>query len=762
MVTNSQLQELLEQDWTAALGREVQRIRLWRTVDAKGITVSTDSVGRLRIGFTVRTDRLLEPSPTEIQTLEPISLVYRSLDAVGQVAPFVWSDRLDFPRDIGHINPTPADQPASLCLARAGLQPVYDRFGVDGVVDRLVSWFHDAKTGQLMADGWEPVPMGDGQNRGAGFLEIGHFQEMAWRADEGNGPRYGVARRLGNLVEFLSSEVDPTNDTQVREARRRIRGQTADGGVVETYIPWTFVWSDSDEPVSRQLFGVWNTYGQIEAGLDGLGLKNVLRTAIMTAVQHLAGDAERPTTPIGLLLGVWRPLPISDSVLGMADSPDARRLEIRGYLLRCDKHRLPIDQNIETQQLFGFQRANQKMLALASGTDGEGSAALFGYGALGSTIGDFLLRAGVPRAVAFDADYLAPHNLARHSATADHQYRWKADHFQDLGNSLTFLKNDIISSSATDDVTSLSDGRLAEIVRDYPLIIDATASEHVRRHLATSRLPQTARLLRAEIFHRGRLGALFVAGPANNPNLIDLYYALCIASLDEKSVETWLREERAEGTSSDEMVLGMGCASPTTAMPKYMVAQHASAFMPRILAGIEGAVEPGIAINPTDATGAPLGTRWLPHVGPVTVLEPDEAADWQVRIAPSASCTLTEFRERSGDIETGGYLYGGFDFALKRIYVIAVSDLPPGSDQRANGITLGPAGRTRLERNISRRTAGKLTQVGTWHSHPRSGAKPSPKDRRTMRSFRKKDRSNGLPTLLVISSPEGLGANMWV
>lgn len=762
MVTNWDAQELAGDDWTAALFREVQRIRRWRAVDGKGITVSTDSTGRLRIGFTVRTERLLEPSPTEIQPLEPISLVYRSLNAVGQYAPLVWSDRCDFPRDIGHINPTPAGQPASLCLARAGLQPVYDRFGVDGIVDRLVSWLHDATTGQLMADGWEPVPVGDGQNVGTGFLDVGFFQEMAFRAGVGSGRRYGVARVVGSHVEFLSSVVDLDDESQVNEARKRIRPPTATDHLADKYIPWVFVWTNRADPVSRQLFGVWNTYGEIEAGLKGLGLDSDLPTGIMTAVQHFAMVDERPTAPVGLVLGVWRPIPIPESLFGMADSRDARRLEIRAFQLSCDKHRLAIDQAVEAQQLLGFQRANREMLAFVSGTDSQGSVAVFGYGALGSAIGDLLLRAGVPRVAAFDSDYLAPHNLARHSATANHQFHPKVDQFRALAQDLTFSGTDIACSTVVCDVTTLSNDRLREVAREYPLILDATASEHVRRYLAVADLRDTAQLMRAEIFHRGRLGVLFVAGPENNPSPIDLYYALCMASLDEKAVETWLREEQAEGTASDEMVLGMGCASPTTVMPKYKVVQHASAFMPRILAGIAGAIEPGIAINPTDATGAPLGARWLPYVGPAMVLEPDEAPDWQVRIAPRASSALTESRERNGDIETGGYLYGGFDFALKRIYVVAASDLPPGSDQRADGITLGPAGRTRLERNILRRTAGKLTLVGTWHSHPRSGTRPSAKDRKTMRSFRREDRSSGLPTLLLIASPEGLGVSLWL
>jgi hypothetical protein len=37
----------------------------------------------------------------------------------------------------------------------------------------------------------------------------------------------------------------------------------------------------------------------------------------------------------------------------------------------------------------------------------------------------------------------------------------------------------------------------------------------------------------------------------------------------------------------------------------------------------------------------------------------------------------------------------------------------------------------------------------------------SAKDRRTMESFRDEDRENGVPTLLVISSPEGNGAHLW-
>ncbi len=227
MPATDDVQELPETEWPDALSREVRRIRRWPAIDPDSLSVATDGTGRARIGFTARTERLLEPGPTPIQDSEPIILVYGSIDAVGLNAPAVWSGRPDFPRDIGHINPTPADRPASLCLARAGLQPVYDRYGIDGVLDRLMNWMHDAKTGQLMKDGWEPVPMGEGQDARGGYFDIGVFQELALKHGGGVGWRCGVARLLteefGGKVVFMRPELDLGDDAQVQAARKQVQ-----------------------------------------------------------------------------------------------------------------------------------------------------------------------------------------------------------------------------------------------------------------------------------------------------------------------------------------------------------------------------------------------------------------------------------------------------------------------------------------------------------------------------------------------------------
>ena len=140
---------------------------------------------------------------------------------------------------------------------------------------------------------------------------------------------------------------------------------------------------------------------------------------------------------------------------------------------------------------------------------------------------------------------------------------------------------------------------------------------------------------------------------------------------------------------------------------------------------------------------------------PPLSLSPRAYPGWQVRLAPNASARLAELRVQHGNTETGGYLYGGFDYILKQIFVVLVSDVPPGTTQSSCAIRLGPAGRTQLERNVTRRTAGKLCRVGTWHSHPRSGSAMSTKIGTPWRGFVEKDAQNGLPTLLVVTSKAG-------
>ena len=768
MQADDYAQELPEAAWTDTLAHEVRLICLCPVIEGQSVSVSTDRRDRVRIQFRVCTDPLVEPVPTPIRDVEPITFTYPSMEDVGLRAPAVWSGRSDFPRDIGHINPTPPDHPASLCLARAGLQPIYDRYGVLGVVERLLHWISDAKTGQLMIEEWEPVPAPEDQELSGGYFDIATFQELAMNHCVRGGWRCGIGcllkEDLGNGVVLVTPELDLENETAVRVARDKIYNRSVTELGVATYIPWVFVWSDIQAPVDHPLFGAWNTLGDIEDGVRDTNIGQILFSAVMTGALGLSNREDFISKPMALLLGIWRPVSISDKVFGVSKDATARRLELRGFLLHCEKHPSnPIEPRVEARQLIPFQLPNRQMLNFTSGKAPDGSVALFGCGAVGSFIADSLFRAGIPRIGVFDNDTVAPHNLTRHTSTGEHLYMPKSKHLKELSSSLTYPGGEIDCSSSQMDIAGISEDHLLDVTRKFPLIVDATASELVRRRLADSTVLEDTQILRAEIFHLGQLGVLFVTGAGNCPNLVDLYYALCACAVGTKVVEGWLRHEQAQGTFSEELLVGMGCASPTTRMPKYTVAQHASAFMPNIMSALSGeSLEPGFGINPTTSSGLPLGWQWFPYGGSTSVLESPDAPGWSVRLAPSVSRVLAERRVNYGKLETGGYLYGGYDQVLKQVYVVAASDVPPGTTQSTASIQLGPAGRTQYERKLARRAGGKLLRVGTWHSHPSSGPDMSPKDRRTMERFRDEDRRRAIPTLLVVTSPAGNGAHLWV
>ena len=482
------VQPLLERDWSETLTQEIRRIRRYPAIEPDTVSISTDGE-RVFISFSVRTDQLSERSTIPILGIEPITLVYKSIDNVGLDAPGVWSGRDNFPRDIGHINPTPADDPVSLCLALAGLQSIYDRYGIDGVLDRLISWLHDAKTGQLMLDHWEPVPMGDGQDFRCGFYNIAYFQELALCHNSNGGSRFGVAKLLtedlGNQIVFLSPEPDLANTNQLQAVRNQIVQQPIGEFGVRACIPWVFIWSDRNNPIDKQLFGVWNTYGEIETGLTDTNISDRLPTAIVDALLTLTGKETPRDTPVGLLVGVWRPKAIAETTFGVSENADARCLEIRAYLLHCEKNRHnPIDAAVPARQLVGIQLPSRAMLEFTSGISIRDSVALIGCGALGSCIGDFLARSGVSKMTVFDYDYIASHNLARHTATVPDLHTRKVDHLCSFVKSMSCLPDEIDCTASHQDFTKIKDNVFSDLMNSHKVIIDATASERVRRKLA--------------------------------------------------------------------------------------------------------------------------------------------------------------------------------------------------------------------------------------------------------------------------------------
>jgi proteasome lid subunit RPN8/RPN11 len=293
------------------------------------------------------------------------------------------------------------------------------------------------------------------------------------------------------------------------------------------------------------------------------------------------------------------------------------------------------------------------------------------------------------------------------------------------------------------------------------IVIDATAEERVRRRLSKLNQNDRRHVIRVEIYDRGRLGVQFCTGPSGNPDLVDLYYFLLLQAVDNRRLSRWLLDQHSSGPEAEELLFGFGCASMTTRMPNLVIAQHAAAFMPSIVSALAGEVLPGVSINSLDANFRPEG--WTHYSAPEFAHHECEGApEWSVRLLPEAGNAMAAMRSQHFPVETGGYLYGGWDAALKRIVVVTASPIPPNSRQSESLLDLGPSGATDIERRLASRTQRRIGLCGTWHSHPGSSAAMSLIDNATVQRFYEMDRAVGVPTLLFIVADDTLQCHLGI
>jgi proteasome lid subunit RPN8/RPN11 len=714
--------------------------------------------GTARISFTLQTETPVLPPIADIRPEERLVFAYEDIEAIGVSAPtLVLSGRDDFPKDLGHLNPVGPGQPASLCLTRTGLQPIYDRYGIEGVMVRLRTWMRDAMTGGLMVDGWEPVPFSAAMPMRGGLLDPAAFQEIASKRRAELGWTTGVAQipEEADHVVLNATEIDATKPPHLSALSVAVKALTNEHSH-RVGVPWVFLWPADDKPIKKPVFGFWTTYRDMRDGLAEVGLTRPLEAAIGTILGNGCDCQHAPARrTLVILIGLWRPVRLAKNIFGLSNDLVARRLEIKAYTLET---KLTGDLLADDTKLCGILADPMPSPALFRWTTGTpilAPAGLIGYGALGQAIADHLLRSGIEEMIAIDRDTMLAHNLARHDGEIHDLYRPKINRLERSAIALTVSIHRPQIRAFKDDAAKLSDSELADRLGGARVIIDATADERVRGRLTKFNSHDRRQIVRIEIFHHGHLGVQFVTNPSGNPSLFDLYYVLCREALTNDGVARWLYDEHVGlGADQDELLFGFGCSSRTTRLPNFVVAQHASAFMPTIVRGLTGETPPGIGLNQLGDDFRPLGWRWI-DAPEFIQIEPASAPNWTIRLHPEVLAFLADERNKALPKETGGYLYGGWDTALKQVTVVAATPLPPGSTASAPLLTLGPAGNTSLEQRLTRRTGRRIWLCGTWHSHPGASAAMSEKDVATVSAFTSLDHQVGVPTLLVIVAAEG-------
>lgn len=743
---------------------EIARLRQVKPIIDESIDYCLDKNGRAAISFEIETDILLDPSDHKFLDIEPIIFRYPTQESVGSWAPEVLSGRSDFPRDLLHLFPARTDEPASLCLARSGLQPIYNESGVGGVVSRLLDWLCDAKTETLYEDGWDPVPVMGGEPRIIGHIDSKALQQYAYDHPDGGFRFIGAGiKHLSDNKVFVHAGSPPINTSDVAElnsVKEHMQQSNEHPHPFHTVVPAVFIWPPRDRIEEKPIFTQWANIASFQEGLQETDLYNTLDEAFDYVDGYFDLHTEEGLPPehdsrghlaLIVIVGLWRPAPLDPTIVGLSNEGGPRSLEIRPFYFRResgDKDRWSKDSSLF--DFFALVLNDSSTLESVSGVPAFGKVALLGMGALGSAFADYALRGGSNQLTVVDEDLFFPHNVARHRGDIRHVGLWKTDVAVDLA-SLRLLDGNV--EIRRDDVISLDDDSLTEMFSKVKHVIDATANPLVRRRLSLFKgvhLP----VMRSEIFHKGRLGVSILTILGEEQNLNCLFHQLVGLAMSNETVREWLAYESSRTYKDEELLLGFGCRSITTKLPAFMVDAHASNAFALASARLKSLNQPLIALHRLNEQGVSQGTELI-AAEPVRLFVDAITNEWRVVVVEQVLEELRERRECAAPNETGGYLIGAIDEVASEIYVIAASPEPPRTEATPTSLKLGRWGLTDFEKALMRRTHNRLAPLGTWHSHPAGDATASKKDWATIRAFSAEDARRGIPTVMAITSFAG-------
>jgi proteasome lid subunit RPN8/RPN11 len=703
----------------------------------------------------------------DIRKQEPIVLLFER-KFFPYRAPLVYSNRRDFPKNkFPHINVTARKQPAWLCLHRGSIDTWFAEHTLLDLVARARGWFRDAARNRLVPerDGFEPTraaePFGNFIYDPKVNLEI---ITGRWRVggtpgyviiafdllDDDSQAQIGVSgysvRQGTEVPSYVYKE-----HLELAKLLNEFAKKPEHKGKFQRRLFGVLVWG-AESDVSSEHFGeLPETLSELEAWADRHSLP--LRTALG---DYLAHDLHL-FAGVPVILAVKRPRPIlgTDSEIELLNllvtaggdhwpKDGAWDLEAK---IRLSDHRTPLTPAFARQ-------------ISAIGPDGAAEPLmLFGAGALGSKVASHLVRSGSVALKIVDYAKMSPHNLVRHALGGGAVGVSKAE----------ALKAELLKffPGQPDLAIDARDASILEVLREdsfgegFRNLLDLTASNVVFNAICEANLPETLRVHRVEIAHRGRLGFLSIEGTGRSPRVDDLQMLIFDSAIDDENVSEWLnevkatRDDRVGSGGLEDIQIGLSCSSATMRLADEVVSYHAAAAMRRLRAYLSkgGPARTDGVISRTFLSDDGDSQASMTRYARTVVF--DARFGWQIRVAARAIDEMSARMRRESPRETGGLLVGRLNAMKKIVYVTRLVRAPADSRGTPYFFTRGTECLPDVLEHVERRTGGLLTYVGEWHSHPMGGSDLSDTDKEAVIKLRSILDPAGLPTLVTIVTPDG-------
>jgi proteasome lid subunit RPN8/RPN11 len=638
----------------------------------------------------------------------------------GRIVPLFFSARDDFP-NLPHVMRRKKHGPAEICLTRED----ENDWGIDkrpeDIVKRVREWLADAAAGKLVKpdEPYEPlwIPAKNG------LVELDD-EEAKNRTDRGEHPweTHTVEVNLSG-IKYL-----------------RIIGGAGTIPATVYYQP-----NVSDKP--------WTVLAS--SPLDVVEMASELGWDVQPVIK--AACAKSQLSQFLFVFGVHR----AKIVNGRQNADEwmaclfIREKTRKGALVGASKKERkkppPMEKVWNVKSLPVRSPLTTKLARTTSGWSSETGRcqiAVIGAGALGSKVTDSLARSGLVEILLIDNDFLAPHNLARHTLRGDDLGIYKAKRVASYLNSLYPSENRIVEPYCENFMSRRSE--LYEKLKKCELIIDLSASRAVQKVLSNLRLGGNlyAPIVTAFMGIHGKATFLLIDGGTKEINAEVLEAELISKHLEKKIVGKWLLSEE------DTLETGGGCRLVTTKMPDSLIT-FAAGWITQNIASLINSGQPWSAegkigimeISEDDGVWSPE-TIWFNVPKPRLV----ESEGWKIWIPKRVEEEMAAKCRAAEGKEVCGVLLGKFDMQTKMGFITNMWDAPEDSITNGNSCQRGRKGlQVKLIDNL-KATGEQEGYLGEWHSHPGGETRISAPDFATSKGMAERLKEFGIPAILVITN----------
>jgi len=609
--------------------------------------------------------------------------------------------REDFPRSFPHINPSTEE--VLPCIYEGDLSELLQQNAwLNGILNQLVDWMEKAASGSLMnyEQGWEPMRC----DITSGFIIYDKKETLEYIKNNHIGSRVIYYQENNNFI--LTDELcipGESKPSTVFICRSR------NFHIIKNYCPSKI-----------------NNLAELYQYAQSIGLKDLRNRVESYDLQHIDEDK------LFIILALKRPAKLIGS-----DS-DIELLNFIVHKAPTRKEKKRVLPECKVGMLSHINRATPALLKQLSGTkqilDQQKEIAMLGCGSLGSKIGLHLVRSGNGPFVYIDHDFFLPHNNARYGFS-----------IPNVINKAELLSLVTLTISGKEAKFYKSSGMHADYSK-CRVIIDSTASLSVRSFLMSKRdLPP---IVSCMLFGGGSLGITFVEGRDKKTELDDLWAHLYLHALESE----WLRAVLFSNQHG-QLMIGQSCSTLTVVMSDASLSMFASTMALKIQKVLdEGFPAHGeIMLSRINENYSLLSEKiTVPNCCLVPSLTPKS---WRVRISDYAFKKMTEQSLTAGVNETGGCLLGTVFLNANSIIVTDILLPPPDSQSSPSMFILGTEGLEQKIKTIERKTDGKVTYLGSWHSHPHGGSASHTDKNTAMKLIFVRDYE---PTVCIIWTPRGL------